>query len=320
MANRAAGRHVALPLFFFYVFVWSLSYLVPLLSRSSIGYAPIPWIGVLFFTEVGKFVVSAALALTSCPKSSHPVWKSVTRDWKEGVLYVIPALPMVVGNVLQTQFLVRVSLSSFHVILSTRILFVGMLVVVALKRRLNGQQWVGLAALTLAAACVQSNHFEWIFQIQFLVMSTIIAFIGAFGDVSCEKLLKKQCDMSFYWKNTYLFACTSGMTLLFAVVTQWDFLVIFYYGYNLSSIVLVLCGVMYGLGTSIILYRLDAITKQFAWVSTLLFVALFVWFLDQVMYLGIFGAFILLGVSTILYYDHFSLSPESEHNSDNEAI
>jgi len=293
--------------------------LIPLVSRSSIGYASVPWIGVLLFTEIGKFLISAVLALT-CPKSSsQPVWRTITRDWKEGILFAVPALPLVVGNVLQTQYLAHVSLASFHVILSVRILFVGLLASVVMHRKFITQQWVGLVVLTIAAACVQSGeHLEWFFQLQFLVMSLMIAFIGAFGDVGSELLFKQQSEMSFYLKNMYLFAFTSAMTLVFALVAQWDFIVVFYYGYRLSAIALIGCGVLYGLGNSVILYRFDAIWKQFAWVSMLLVLAMAVWVLDQVFYLGILASFVLVGVSSFLYYDHFSLA--SDELSDKEPV
>merc|ERR1712130_723075 len=116
----------------------------------------------------------------------------------------------------------------------------------------------------------------------------------------------------------YLFAFTSAMTLVFALVAQRDFIVVFYYGYRLSAIALIGCGVLYGLGNSVILYRFDAIWKQFAWVSMLLVLAMAVWVLDQVFYLGILASFVLVGVSSFLYYDHFSLA--SDELSDKEPV
>lgn len=292
-------------------------------------------VGKLVFTVIALIAERAAFDASSHGRGYANVQseagpktrRHVELDWKEGLLFSVPAALYTLWNYLNYQSLLHVSLSVYSIIYQSVLFFSALLWSITFNRKLRGMQWF---ALCLLAVGVFTVHIKENFEIEInpaIILVLSQAMVSAIASVYNEFLYKRpgERDMSINVQNFFLYLWTTICTGGYLAAKEGPSVFkpeFFFKGFNVTVWMIVLVSISLGISVALILKHRDVIVKLFAQAihsPVEVFAAHYV--LGTELSPMIIVAALLIGLSTYLYYMPPKVDPNAagDKASDDEA-
>jgi len=244
----------------------------------------------VFFTEVGKYLLSLALlAVQAGPLGMCSEFtRQVVKKPRETILLAIPASLYVLQNNLLILALTNLDAGTYQVTYQLKILTTAGCSVLLLGRRLTPRQWVSLLVLVAGVVLVQSPNKvandlapKQQDSLTGLVAVLVACCSSGFAGVFYERLVKQSCQTSMVIRNlqlglfSLLFSCTTMLTYNWTDIQKLGI----FYGYT-SSVVAVICLQAFGgLVVAATIKYADNILKGFATSVSIIMSGLVSWLL-----------------------------------------
>jgi len=244
----------------------------------------------VFFTEVGKYLLSLALlAVQAGPLGMCSEFtRQVVKKPRETILLAIPASLYVLQNNLLILALTNLDAGTYQVTYQLKILTTAGCSVLLLGRRLTPRQWVSLLVLVAGVVLVQSPNKvandlapKQQDSLTGLVAVLVACCSSGFAGVFYERLVKQSCQTSMVIRNlqlglfSLLFSCTTMITCNWTDIQKLGI----FYGYT-SSVVAVICLQAFGgLVVAATIKYADNILKGFATSVSIIMSGLVSWLL-----------------------------------------
>lgn len=248
------------------------------LSLNSEGKYDYSVVSAVFFSEMGKLVLSSAflyveVAAAGGVKGNNPRFAMNAASFKSLLLYAVPAAIYFVNNLLSVYALQYISVTDNQVLSQLKIVCTAVLFRVIMGKELSAYQWISILQLTCgcatsqlpsagAAAPSQQQHDSSMLG---AMMTLASCGLSSLAGIYSEQLLKGSSD-SIHWQNIQLYSWgvvfnLAGMFVQdSAEISQKGLLG----GYNGFTVAYVVSTALNGLVISAILKYADNIVRVYA--------------------------------------------------------
>jgi len=258
-------------------------------SRSTSGGQLYISTTMVFFTEVGKYLLSLALlAVQTGPMGMLGEFTSqVVKKPRETMLLALPASLYVLQNNLLILALTNLDAGTYQVTYQLKILTTAGCSVLLLGRRLTQRQWISLLVLVAGVALVQTPavavqpNKQQQDSVAGLVAVLVACCSSGFAGVFYERLVKQSCQPSMVIRNLQLGLFSLLFSFSTMVAYNWtDILQLgIFHGYTFSVVAVICLQAFGGLVVAATIKYADNILKGFATSVSIIVSGLVSWLL-----------------------------------------